>query len=54
MFAQVLGEERLPGHASLTHRITLREPLTAGEYTVVGIVPAEGSPLSATTTIRVK
>jgi Intracellular proteinase inhibitor len=55
MFAQVLGEEILPpGSAALTYGVTLRERLAPGRYTVVGIIPAEGGPISASLDLTIR
>jgi len=55
MFAQVRGEESLqPAGGQLTYRITVRQRFPPGRYTVVGIIPAEDGPFSASTNIRIE
>jgi intracellular proteinase inhibitor BsuPI len=55
MFAQVLGEEILqPGSVALTYGVTLRERFAAGRYTAVGIIPAEGAPISASLDLTIR
>ncbi len=55
MFAQVLGEESLPpAGGKLTYRITVRQRFPPGRYMVVGIIPAEEGPFSASINIRIE
>ena len=55
MFAQVLGEEILPpGSVALTYGVTLRERFAPGRYTAVGIIPAEGAPISASLDLTIR
>jgi len=55
MFAQVLGEESLPpAGGKLTYRITVRQRFHPGRYTVVGTIPAEEGPFSASINIRIE
>jgi hypothetical protein len=55
MFAQVRGEESLqPAGGQLTYRITVRQRFPPGHYTVVGIIPAEDGPFSASINIRIE
>jgi hypothetical protein len=54
-FAQVLGEETLaPAGGRLTYRITVRERFPPGRYTLIGIIPADEGPITASTDIRVE
>jgi hypothetical protein len=55
MFAQVLGKESLqPAGGQLTYRITIRNRFPPGPYIVVGTIPAEEGPFSASTNIRIE
>src|SRR6266508_1324576 len=55
MVAQVLGEETLlPGGKPLTYRVTLREHFPAGRYTIIGLIPADPGPISATIGIQIE
>jgi len=55
MFAQVMGEETLqPGRRAWTNRITVRERLSPGRYTVIGTIPAQEELLSESITIRIE
>ena len=54
MFAQVMGEETLqPGRKARTYRITVRERLSSGRYTVIGMIPAQEELLSESITISI-
>jgi len=54
-FAQALGEETLPAReGALTYRVSVRHPLAAGRYTVVGIIPAAEARMSASMEIEVR
>jgi hypothetical protein len=55
MFADVRGEESLqPAGGQLSYRITVRHRFPPGRYTVLGIIPAEEGPFSASINIRIK
>lgn len=55
VFAQVVGEETLqPAGGELTYRITVSERFPPGGYTVIGIIPAEDGPLSASIRISIE
>jgi hypothetical protein len=55
MFAEVRGEESLrPAGGQLTYRITVRQRFPPGPYTVLGIIPAEEGPFSASINIRIE
>ena len=55
MVAQVLGEETLlRGRPPLTYRVTVREYLPAGRYAIIGVIPAEPGPISASIDIHIQ
>jgi hypothetical protein len=54
MFTQVMGEETLAPAKRIRYRVSLQTKLSPGRYKIRGVVPAEGQPLSAATTIKVE
>lgn len=55
MVAQVVGKETLrPGGRPFTYRVTVREYLPTGRYSIIGLVPADPGPISATIDIRIE
>jgi hypothetical protein len=55
MFAQMLGQETLsPNGGKLTYRVAVREKIPRGSYTVIGVVPAVDSRLSARLDITIQ
>jgi hypothetical protein len=55
MFAQMLGQEALaPNGGKLTYHVVMREKLSPGSYTIVGIVPAVDAQLLARLEITIQ
>jgi hypothetical protein len=54
MFAQVLGTETLEPSRRLRYRVSVRERLSPGAYTIVAVVPAMEGRLSSETGIKVQ
>lgn len=54
MFAQILGTETLKPSRRLRYRVSVRERLPPGAYTIVGVVPAMEGRLSSETRIEVQ
>jgi hypothetical protein len=54
MFAQVLGTETLEPSRRLRYRVSVRERLSPGGYTIVAVVPAMEGRLSSVTGIKVQ
>lgn len=53
MFAQVLGQESIEPGRKIAYRVTVRERLAPGSYTVTGVIPAEQGALSSAANIRI-
>jgi len=54
MFAQVLGTETLEPSRRLRYRVSVRERLSPGAYTIVAVVPAMEGRLSSEAGIKVQ
>jgi hypothetical protein len=55
MFAQMLGQEVLsPNGGKLTYHVVVREKIPRGSYTVIGVVPAVDTRLSARLDITIR
>jgi hypothetical protein len=54
LFAQVLGTETLEPSRRLRYRVSVRERLSSGAYTIVAVVPAMEGRLSSETGIKVQ
>jgi hypothetical protein len=54
MFAQVLGTERLEPSRRLRYRVSVRQGLSPGAYTIVAVVPAMEGRLSSEAGIKVQ